>query len=55
MYTHNNSLLDLALERGSGIRDSQRTAAMQAVAGNTAGVDLAFNFIRNQYNTIVRR
>ncbi|CAL8126792.1 unnamed protein product [Orchesella dallaii] len=48
-------LLDLSIDQRSGIETSHRVTAMQAVAGNSIGVDLAFNFIRNNFNTIQRR
>jgi hypothetical protein len=47
--------MDMALDRNSGILDKHRAIAMQAVAGNSGGVDIAFNFLRNNYETMMRR
>jgi aminopeptidase N len=48
-------LLDLVLDNESFLRPEHRLTAIQAVAGNSAGVDLTFNFIRNEFDTLVRR
>lgn len=48
-------LLDLAIDLGSGIDESHRLTAIQAVVGNTAGVDITLDFVRNRVSTINRR
>ncbi len=48
-------LLDLAIDPGSGIDESHRLTAIQAVVGNTAGVDITLDFVRNRVSTISRR
>lgn len=48
-------LLDLAIDLGSGIDESHRLTAIQAVVGNTAGVDITLDFVRNRVSTISRR
>jgi len=50
-----NRLMELALEINSGMRDKHRTLALQAVAGNSGGVDLAFAFLRNNWEAMIRR
>jgi len=47
--------LDMAIDRRSPIWDKHRATAMQAVAGNTAGANIAFNFIQTNYDLIVVR
>lgn len=50
-----NRLLDLAIDPNSGIDDAHRVIAFQAVAGNSVGVEVAFNFLRNRLTDIIRR
>lgn len=45
----------MAIERNSGVRDKHRAILMQAVAGNSAGVDITFSFLRNNHEAIIRR
>jgi aminopeptidase N len=48
-------LLDTVLSQNSWILPEHKLTAVQSVAGNSAGVALAFNFLRNNFETIVRR
>lgn len=47
--------MELAIDHTSNIEDPHRVVALQAVAGNSVGVELAFRFIRTNLATIVRR
>jgi aminopeptidase N len=50
-----NRLLGLAIDLNSGIDDSHRLTAIQAVVGNSGGVDVVFNFVRNLKSSILNR
>lgn len=47
--------MEMALETNSGVRNKHRTLTMQAVAGNSGGVDLAFTFLRSNWDAMIRR
>ena len=45
----------MALQPDSGILDIHRISAMQYVAASSVGVDLTFNFIQENVDTILAR
>ncbi|OXA52535.1 aminopeptidase Ey [Folsomia candida] len=50
-----NTLLEMAFDLNSGVRGKHRTLTVQAVAGNSAGVNLAFSFLRANWEAMIRR
>lgn len=45
----------MAVDPNSQIWDEDRVVALQAVAGNSIGVDLTFHFVRNEFQAVTRQ